>query len=76
MITNELNSGQLKPIMEDVENVQGKKKCIREAKMKHFMNYFRKIQSLFNKLQHWNEFFKLKGKIRNRNRNGRIQARS
>ena len=42
MITNELNSVQLKPIMVEVENVQGKKKCIREAKMKHFMNSFRK----------------------------------
>ena len=66
MITNELNSGQLKSIMEDVENVYGKRKCVREAKMKHFMNYFRKIQSLFNKLQHWSEFFKLKENLKSK----------
>ena len=66
MITNELNSGQLKSIMVDVENVYGKRKCVREAKMKHFMNYFRKIQSLFNKLQHWSEFFKLKENLKSK----------
>ena len=66
MITNELSSGQLNPIMVDVENVQGKKKGKREAKMKHFMTYFRKIQSLFNKLQHWSEFFKLKENLKSK----------
>ena len=66
MITNELNSGQLKSIMVDVENVYGKRKCVREAKMKNFMNYFRKIQSLFNKLQHWSEFFKLKENLKSK----------
>ena len=66
MITNEMNSGQLKPIMVDAENVQGKKKGIREAKMKHFMTYFRKIQSLFNELQHWSEFFKLKENLKSK----------